>query len=174
MGITNTTVSDIGKSARQIAIDTAKKIAHEPAEILRSTREQVIPGITNSNADEEKPADLTTEPKSSEINSRDQGRIKELEEEARQIANENLYKSLMGKIQKGEQVYTENETSLSPEQKQVLRAQQEIFLRNQKILNTPTQEVQVSSKPSRNYRPSAKTAAQKQTTRVEKILPVSG
>ena len=125
-------VSSINKTSKQLAKDTARKIAGEPLEVLKQAGAQVVGQESVS-----KTSDLNTQGAAGEINSQSQsnlpnaeevkkkdlGRIKELEEEAKRIRRDNLFNNLQARISAGEDISLENITELSWEEKQVLQAQ---------------------------------------------------
>ena len=175
-------VQDSAKSAKQLAMDTAKRAAHEPLEILKEVSSQSFgeaskkPQEQDSQSEDNKTQSSNTPQKEASGEKIDTQRLQALEREINQIQSEKIYKDVMQKVTNGEEVSLTDITELSPEQKQVLMAQMEaVKQRKQAEAQQPDSTLNISAKPSRKFFGiGAKQAAQKQTTRVERPVPPSG
>jgi len=177
-------VQDSAKSAKQIAIDTAKKVAREPLEILKDAPDQIFGDLENNNrgdAQDNIPdgqyashaTRLDESVDKEEIKKDDLARIAALEREISQIRNDELYKKLIKRVQEGEIISVVDYPELSFEQKQVLIAQMEAVKMRMGMADK-SEVVPPSSKPSRRFLGGGRLAAQRQTTRIEKPTPPSG
>jgi hypothetical protein len=173
-------VQDSVKTAKQLAVDAARKMAREPLEILRQVPEQITPvsksGTETREESKDKAEGNRPTPKEEEIKKTDLENIKKLDTEISQIRREKLFKDLTERISCGEEVFLADVAEITPEQRRVLEAQmQAVKERRLKEEVQSDQSLNISSKPSRRFLGlGAKQAAQKQTTRVERPLPPSG
>ena len=166
------------QTTKNLAQKIARQIAQEPLEILKDAREQVVGKVSTSQnqapRNEEQERIIDRDQKMAQDNMKSGRRVEALDRELKDISRENLFKELQRKISEGQEVYVEQYSELSMEQKQVLKAQQEA-VENQK-LNTQNQSegksLFGSSKPGRKF--GQKQQAQKEQTRVEKPVPPSG
>lgn len=159
---------------------SAKVFANEPLEILKAAKRQIS---GEQNSDPEIPQDVTKsdpeipqdEQKYKQQKAESEGRtLQALESELKDIRRQKIFKSLMARIQNGEDVPLEEFTELSYEQKDVLKAQMEAIKKSQATSHESQNTlVEPIAKKGRQLF-GQKESAQKQTTRVEKPVPPSG
>jgi hypothetical protein len=175
-------VQDSAKSAKQLAINVAKRAAREPLEILKEATSQSFgdaskkPQEQDSQSEDNKTESSNTPQKETDNKKMDAQRLQALEREIGQIHSEKVYREIMQRVANGEDVPLTDVPELTPEQKQVLMAQMEaVKQRRQVEAQQPDSSLNISAKPSRKFFGiGAKQAAQKQTTRVERPVPPSG
>lgn len=171
-------------SAKTLAQQTAKQIVREPWEILGGAGKQVT-GVEqsiqpNSSLGQHPSAENLSVSDEARFQEQDKAqsvrRIEALDRELQEIERQRVFNELQRKIQGGQEVYLNDITELSYEQKDVLRAQIEtIKVQKSQIQNNgPVQEP--ASKPSRRFAfgKGAKAQALKEQTKTERPLPPSG
>jgi len=179
------TASNIGKSAKQLAQDIARKMAREPLEVLKNAGTQVT-GVEAPRPPEAQPVPQTPEEQAKFVhhqgelqdNMKSSRRMEALERELGDIHKQDLFKDLQTKIAEGVEVPLEDYSELTMEQKQVLKAQMEAVSYQKKQKEYAESQTGSSlfgtSKKSRKMGGSQKAEAEKQQTRVEKPVPPSG
>lgn len=167
------------RTTKNLAKTIAKQIAQEPLEILKDAREQVT-GVEQPQTQNEqttRPGEISPQEKAQReaLDKMKSGRRMEaLDRELADISREGLFKELQQKISEGKEVYVDEYSELSVEQKQVLKAQQEAVEKQKEVMQNQSENKSLfgSSKPSRRF--GQKQQAQKEQTRVEKPVPPSG
>ena len=170
-------------SAKTIAQQVAKQMVQEPMEILGGVGRQVVgmeqPGRSNEDPQPESNSQPQTE-NQTQLQQQDKiasaRKIQDLDEEIRGIERQRVFNDLQRKIQEGQEVYLNDITELSYEQKDVLKAQMET-IKAQKNQMQASQAVQEPvSKPSRRFAfgKGAKSQALREQTKTERPLPPSG
>jgi len=163
-------------SAKQAAIQAAKKIAQEPLEILKKASEQVGGTLPQAPSEETPSAEVLKTQVSPEekakIEVQGQRQVQALEVEIADIEREKMLTDLQGKIAAGEEVSLTNIPELTREQIEVLKAQQ--------LAVSARKEAEAKAKPleepktkhSRRLRIfGPKAQAEREKTHVEKPLP---
>lgn len=163
------------QTTKNIAQKIAQQLVQEPAEILKTAREQIA-GEKNTGIPEK------SEPKIPDFQSELQDKtkasrlIEAYKRELEDIRRERLFKELQRRIAEGEEIPLHDFPELSPEQKQVLKAQMEAYQNQKSKLQNQDNELQ-EPQPKRSRRLfhfGKKTEVKRQQTRVEKIMPPSG
>lgn len=173
--------SNTANSAKTLAQQIAKQMAQEPLEVLKDAREQTTgETIGQSDGQSARPPEDQQKLVQNQQELQDKmksGRLIEaLNRELDDIHKQKVFKELQARIANGEEVALEEYPDLSPEQKQVLRAQMEaVKMQRQQAAYAESQSgIPVStSKPSRRFGAGQKQQAQKQQTHVEKPVPPS-
>ena len=160
-------------------------MAQEPWEILKRAGHQVT-GLPenleefgeNLPAQENEAAKTAQQEK--QLAERDQLRsqrlLEALENELKDLAKNNLVKSLQEKIASGETVYLENYPQLTAEEREILQKQIEAVVLQKKQAGTQTQPLvePAAKKGRRLFDFGGKTQARRQQTQTERPLPPSG
>lgn len=170
------------KQAQDLSKKIARQMAQEPLEVLKSVRGQLsgeqinyyqerIAKESQPNNGTDNKQDLAGKEKVQSSRA-----LQALERELEDIRIDKLIKDLQRKIAEGENVYLENYTELTPEQKQVLMAQMEaIRAQRQQAANQGGGLTEPKTRTKRgSWMFGGKSQAQKEQTRVEKPLPPSG
>lgn len=163
-----------------IAQQSTKQILNEPFELLKTAKRQMsgsefyLPAEKPILRKEDSPSE---EQKALEgkVNQTDTRRLQALESEMRDIRRQRIFNELQRKIQEGQEVFLNDITELSHEQKDVLKAQMET-IESQK-LKVKGQKSLVEPAPRKSRRLFAfgqKEKAESLKTRVERPLPPSG
>lgn len=169
------------KSAKALAQTIAKQIAREPLEVLKTAKEQTS-GEEIASRPERRPVEQTDEQKKlvehqQELQDKMKAsrRMEALNRELGDIHTRKIFEDVQRKIAAGEEVALEEYPELSPEQKQVLKAQMEaIKIQSAKAKSENAGLQEPTTKPSRRFGLTRKQEAEKQQTRVEKPVPPSG
>jgi|SRR3989344_1989231 len=164
------------QTTKNLAKTIAKQIAQEPLEILKTAREQIASDKLAPQQNEVQKQDIPNnyDAEMSQDKLKSQRIIEAFDRELKDMAKEKLFKELQRRIAEGDEVYIDEYSELSMEQKQVLKAQKEaveVQKQNAESQNKKTSFFG-SSKPSRRF--GQKQQAQKEQTRVEKPVPPSG
>ncbi len=171
-------------SAKTLALQAAKQAVQEPWEILGGAGKQIA-GVEqsiqpNSSPREHPPGETPSISDEARLQEQDKiqstRRIEALDRELREIERQRIFNELQRKIQGGQEIYLNDITELSYEQKDVLKAQIET-IKAQKSQMQGSGPVQESApKPSRRFAfgKGAKAQAQKEQTKTERPLPPSG
>lgn len=175
----NSIAQNTAKSAQDIAKQIAKQIAQEPAEILRDVKEQTgieVPQQNEFRKNETVNTNNQNLEKAEEFDKLKSARMMQaLNRELEDIRKQDLFSDLQKRISLGEKIPLEEYTTLSLEQKQVLKAQMEAYkIQMQKMSQNYSEIPSIQSKPSRRFGAGQKREAEKQQTRVEKPVPPSG
>ncbi len=110
------------QTAKQVAVNTAKQVAYESNEFLKSTREQIAP----IEIPEKKEEQGQKEAQQEQPKPKDMSFLNDYKSELEQIRRDNLFKELQRKISEGEEIPLKNYIrDLSSEQREVLKAQME-------------------------------------------------
>lgn len=171
------------KQAQDLSKKIARQMAQEPLEVLKSAQGQLsgeqinyyqerIAKETQEKKGAENKSDLASKEKAQSSRA-----LQALERELEDIRIDKIFRELQRKISEGEEVYLENVSELTPEQKQVLKAQQEAVKvqRQQQMAAQGGSLVEPKSKRARgSWMQGGKKQAEKQQTRVEKPIPPSG
>lgn len=177
----NNTAKQAGQTTRDIAQKIAQQAIREPLEIFKNAEAQVA-GIKP----QESQTGFQEKQNLQEKNLTDQEKLKDmaftnrrvqaLQNEINDIRKQDLFSNLQRKISEGGEVFLEEYTELSMEQKQVLKAQMEaVKNQREKMMAQSVNEVPaIHSKPSRRFGAGQKQEAEKAQTRVEKPVPPSG
>lgn len=169
-------------TAKTTAQKIAKQIAREPWEILKKAPRQIV-GVekslepTKEFQKEPQKEIFPNSPTPSDDKIKSQRLLEAYRRELKDIEEQRLIAQLQRKISQGEEFYLEEYPQLSLEQKQVLKAQVEAMrLQESKNQNLEPRLVEPTSKKSRRFPgiPGPKNQAEKQRTRVERLLPPSG
>lgn len=169
------------KPAKSLAQQIAKQIATEPLEILKTAREQTIG--TETPTDHQNPPVKSEQNKPVEDQQKQLDRLKSgrrmeaLNRELTDIRKQDIFKDLQARITNGEEIPLEDYSELSPEQKQVLKAQMEavkIQMENAKLENGKSFVEPASKKGRQLFNFGKKQAVKQEQTRVEKPVPPSG
>ena len=158
---------------------SAKLLAEEPLEILKSVRKQVtgenLQPTENPFEKIEDPQKIEEEQKYKQQKAESDGRhLEALENELKDIRRQKIFNELMQRINQGEEIPLEVFSELSYEQKDVLKAQIEAVKKQQAVSNQSQNTlIEPTAKKGRQLL-GQKQSAQKQTTRVEKPVPPSG
>jgi hypothetical protein len=173
---------DTGRSAKSLAKAIAKRIAQEPAEILKDVKEQAL-GLESPGQQEKRPPVSSGEQnKKFEEQQKIGDRLKStrqveaLNRELSDIRRQDLFKDLQRRISLGEEIPLGDYSELSMEQKQVLNAQMEA-VKEQKTASTDQQGqfAEPAVKKGRQlFNFGKKTAMKREQTHVEKPVPPSG
>jgi hypothetical protein len=173
--------SNTAKSAKDLARQIAKQIAQEPMEVLKSVRSQTGAGEVaptqpagNTPGPEQKKAPDHQSMQADKIKT--SRRMEALNREISDIQKQGLFKDLQRRISEGEEIPLEDYQTLSPEERQVLKAQMEA-VRIQKINSQVQSDVLVepaAKKGRQLFNFGKKTAMKREQTHVEKITPPSG
>lgn len=179
---------DTTKSAKSLAQQIAKQMAREFPEVLKTAGSQVT-GVEKTPSTEN-PGPPRTQSEANKLLSHQQElqdkmkstRLMEaFQRELEDIHKQDVFKDLQERIAGGEKIPLEDYSELSPEQKQVLKAQMEAVEFQQKqaeyMASQEKGSLFGSSKRSRKMGGGSKgqkREAEKQQTRVEKPVPPSG
>ncbi|MDP3994478.1 MAG: hypothetical protein Q8P91_01450 [bacterium] len=159
-------------SAKTVAQQVAKQMAQESPEIL-DNRETQGTGA-------EQPIDRSRAVDQTQLQQQDKlasvRRMEALDTELKDIRRQRLFNDLQRRIQEGQEVFLNDITELSYEQKDVLKAQMEVVKHHTSNIVHPVSLVEPASKPSRRFAfgKGAKAQALKQQTKTERPLPPSG
>lgn len=171
------------KSVKSLARAVAKQIAQEPAEILKTAGQQAFGEETSGQQPRPERgeqnviggADLEEQRKVND-KLRDTRQMEALNRELTDIRRQDLIKDIQRRISEGEEVPLEDYPDLSPEQKQVLKAQMEAYAAQKLNLGAQDNDVpEPAAKKSRKlFNFGKKTAVKREQTHVEKPVPPSG
>ncbi len=176
-------LSSAKKQAQDLSKKIARQMAQEPLEILKSAKGQ-LSGEQMDYYQERIRKDAVEGKKETPTGgiaqkekAQSSRTLQALERELQDISLDRLFKELQRKISVGEEVYLDDIPELRPEQKQVLRAQQQaVRVQMQQQAAAQNQGV-VEPKSKRapgSWMQGGKQQAEKQQTRVEKPVPPSG
>ena len=161
---------------KQAIKKSSQQLGDEPLEILKSARDQILGSENPEQQTQENDVSQNEGPSEEEENykkhraEQDGRHLEALENELKEIRRQKLFNDLMQKIQSGETVPLEEFSELSYEQKDVLKAQTEVFKKQQvELTNQNTSLIEPSAKKGRRFMGgmNQKKAAEKQQTRVE-------
>ena len=117
------------KQAQDLSKKIARQVAREPLEVLKSARGQLSgeqAKYIEQKINQEKESQ-TKDPKTQELKNKDTIRasraLEALDRELQDIRRDKLIKELQRKIAEGQEISLEDYPELTPEQKQVLKAQ---------------------------------------------------
>lgn len=171
-------------SAKKAAIATAKQMAQEPLEVLKSSATQVTGTESTTSSGQSGQAvnpqqsimdeqDIQRQKKADLVKSKNL--LSAYEAELKNIRNQKLIKELQQKIANGETVYLLNFPELTEEQRKYLEAQVVAYTekKRQEQMAAQTSVPQISSKPSRRMG-AGKQNVKSEQTRVENVKPPSG
>lgn len=130
----------------------AKQLAQEPIEILKTARKQIVETPhPQQDKPQERPQQQEKKVDEQKLIAQKNRLMQAYDTELEQIRKENLFKELQRKIAQGEPVAIENFTELTPQQKDVLKAQsQTIEMQKQASKSQEKESVpQVVSKKGR-------------------------
>ena len=150
----------------------------DPLELLKTAKDQIMGPENGQQQTQESITSQNNGPTAEEndykqkISEQDGRHLQALETELKDIRRQKTFKSLMQKINSGIDVFLEEFSELSYEQKDVLKAQIEA-VRTRNSQPVTDQLIEPISKKGRQMF-GQKQSAQKQTTRVEKPVPPSG
>lgn len=172
-------LSDTGKTAKQIAIDTARQIVREPVEILKNAAETIaspdIKDIQNKELKNAHPSIIPDKKKEEENQKRDLRLVQALENEMKDISRNKVMKEIQNKIANEEIIYFESYPELSVEQIEILKKQQYQITEKRKYeAQIEKNNIPTTSKKGRRFGSSRKQAAEKESTRTENPVPPSG
>lgn len=170
------------KSSKNLAKAIAKQIAQEPAEILKTAREQVLREETSSQNLSQGSGVETDQRKKLEEQEkisdklRSQRHVEALNRELADIKRQNLFKDLQKRIGEGEEVPLEDYPELSLEQRQVLTAQMQAVREQKTNMQKPQENLAepAAKKGRKLFNFGKKTAMKREQTHVEKPVPPSG
>lgn len=122
----------VGKQTRILAQKTAKTIAQEPLEVVKSAGRQVTGLETSGQSMQRPPAGQSSSPS---LNKIDEQKIRErgervlqaLESELKDIRKQKLFDQIQRKIANGEQVNLLSYPELSQDQRETLESQMKVF-----------------------------------------------
>lgn len=177
-------ISSAKKQAQDLSKKVARQMAQEPLEVLKSARGQLSGEQMDYYRErfKKEAADLPAQvggKKEEGLAQKEKAQssrtLQALERELEDIRRDRLIKELQRKIAEGEEVSLESYPELTPEQRQVLKAQMEAVKQRQEISGKGQGLVEPKSKRARgSWMFGGKSQAEKQQTRVEKPLPPSG
>jgi hypothetical protein len=174
---------DSVKSAKTLAQAIAKQMAREPLEVLDDIKEQTTGPEVSGEQNAQNPDGPENQKKLVEHQNELQDKMKStrrmeaLDRELVDIRKQGLFKDLQAKIAQGVEVPLEDYPELSPEQKQVLKAQMEavkVQMENAKSENGKSFVEPASKKGRQLFNFGKKQSVKNEQTRVEKPMPPSG
>lgn len=170
------------KQAQDLSKKIARQMAQEPLEVLKSVKGQLSGEQINYYEEKFKKESLSQTQNNPQENlakkekTQSSRTLQALERELEDIRIDKLFKELQQKIAEGEEVYLEDIPDLTPEQKQVLKAQMEaVKIQKQQMASQGSSLSEPKTKTKRgSWLFGGKAQAQKQQTHIEKPLPPSG
>jgi len=164
-------------SAKSLAQQAVKQIAREPWEILEGAGKQIAGVEQPPHTENSPPVPVPDEARLQEQDKAQSSRIIEaLDRELIEIERQRIFNELQRKIQEGQEVFLNDITKLSYEQKDVLKAQIETIKaqKNQMQNNGTVQEPVAKLSRRFTFGKGAKAQAQREQTKTERPLPPSG
>jgi len=165
-------------SAKTLARQAAKQIAREPWEILEGAGKQITGVEQPSHSESHPPVPVPDEEARLQEQDKAQSarRMEVLDMELIEIGRQRIFNELQRKIQEGQEVFLNDITELSYEQKDVLKAQMEFIKAQKDQMQNGGAVQEPAAKPSRRFAfgRGAKAQAQREQTKTERPLPPSG